>query len=73
MAGDNIFEGVGKGSLNGLVFGSAILLTVGGLTICNTPLGSLVVSYGISVISNMLEVSIIQGKKVSVKEITFGL
>ena len=56
MAGDNIFEGVGKGALNGLVFGSAILLTVGGLTIWNTPLGSFVVSYGISVISNMLEV-----------------
>jgi len=67
MAGDNIFEGVGKGALNGLVFGSAILLTVGGLTIWNTPLGSFVVSYGISVISNMLEVIKYDWKEKNIK------
>ncbi len=62
-AGD-VFTGIGKGALNGLIFGGGISLAIGGFAIGGaTTVGSIMVTYGLSISANMLEVAITQGKK----------
>lgn len=67
MAGGDvgdIFAGIGKGALNGLIIGGGISLAIGGFAIGGTTiLGSIMATYGLSVSANMLEVAITQGKK----------
>ncbi len=69
MAGGDVgdvFAGIGKGALNGLIFGAGISLAIGGFTIGGTTiLGSIMATYGLSISANMLEVAITQGKKSS--------
>ena len=60
----DIFVGIGKGALNGLILGGSISLAIGGFAIGGTTvLGSIMANYGLSVSANMLEVAITQGKK----------
>ncbi len=60
----DVFAGIGKGALNGLIFGGGISLAVCGLGIGGTTIiGSIMTSYGLSISANMLEVAITQGKK----------
>lgn len=67
MAGGDVgdvFAGIGKGALNGLIIGGGILLLIGGFAFWETKiLGSIMVTYGSSIFANMLEVAITQGKK----------
>ena len=67
MAGGDVgdvFAGIGKGALNGLILGAGISLAIGGFAIGGTTiLGSIMATYGLSISSNMLEVAITQGKK----------
>ena len=67
MAGGDVgdvFAGIGKGALNGLILGGGISLSIGGFTIGGTTiLGSIMATYGLSISANMLEVAITQGKK----------
>ena len=67
MAGGDIgdvFAGIGKGALNGLILGGGISLAIGGFAIGGTTiLGSIMATYGLSISANMLEVAITQGKK----------
>ena len=58
MTGNNIWEGIGKGMLVGGVFSAALALTIGGFTYgWTTVLGSIMITYGASVMANMVEVS----------------
>ena len=61
----DVFAGIGKGFLNGLIIGGGISLTiVGGLGFGVTSvLGSLMTTYGMSVVANMCEVGVLQAKK----------
>ena len=62
-AGD-VFAGIGKGALNGLILGGGISLAIGGFAIGGTTiLGSIMATYGLSISANKLEVAITQGKK----------
>lgn len=67
MAGGDVgdvFAGIGKGALNGLILGGGISLAIGGFAIGGTTiLGSIMATYGLSISANMLEVAITQGKK----------
>ena len=67
MAGGDVgdvFAGIGKGALNGLILGGGISLAIGGFAIGGTTiLGSIMTTYGLSISANMLEVAITQGKK----------
>ncbi len=60
----DIFAGIGKGALTGLIIGGGISLTIGGFVIGGTTiLGSIMATYGLSISANMIEVAITQGKK----------
>ena len=61
----DVLKGMGKGFINGLVFGGAVSLAlIGGFAVgSSTILGSFMVNYGICVTANMLEVSFTQNKK----------
>lgn len=62
----DVFAGIGKGTLNGLILGGGISLAIGGFAIGGTTiLGSIMATYGLSISANMLEVAITQGKKSS--------
>ena len=65
MAGGDVgdvFAGIGKGALNGLILGGGISLAIGGFAIGGTTiLGSIMATYGLSISANMLEVAITQG------------
>ena len=67
MAGGDvgdIFSGIGKGALNGLIIGGGISLSIVGFGIGGTNiLGSIMVTYGMSISANMVEVAFTQGKK----------
>ena len=67
MAGGDvgdIFSGIGKGALNGLIIGGGISLSIVGFGIGGTKiLGSIMVTYGMSISANMVEVAFTQGKK----------
>ena len=71
----DVFAGIGKGALNGLIIGGGISLTiVGGLGFGVTSvLGSIIITYGMSVVANMCEVGVLQVKKVNMMEIIFGI
>ena len=59
-----IWSGIGKGALNGFVLGGSISLAIGGFAIgATTLIGSMMITYGISVACNMCEVSWVQAKK----------
>lgn len=60
----DVFTGIGKGALNGLILGGGISLAIGGFAIGGTTLlESIMATYGLSISANMLEVAITQGKK----------
>ena len=60
----DIFAGIGKGALNGLILSAGICLAVGGFSLgWSTIAGSHLLTYGVSISSNMLEVAVTQGKK----------
>ena len=60
----DVFAGIGKGALNGLILGGGISLAVCGFGFgATTTLGSIMACYGLSISANMLEVAITQGKK----------
>ena len=60
----DIFAGIGKGALNGLILSAGISLAVCGYSIgWATLAGCNLLTYGVSVSSNMLEVAFTQGKK----------
>lgn len=67
MAGGSVgevFAGIGKGALNGLILGGGISLAIGGFAIGGTTvLGSIMANYGLAITANMLEVAVTQGKK----------
>lgn len=67
MAGGDvgdIFSGIGKGALNGLIIGGGISLSIVGFGIGGAKiLGSIMVTYGMSISANMAEVAFTQGKK----------
>ena len=60
----DIFADIGKGALNGLILSAGICLAVGGFSLgWSTIAGSHLLTYGVSISSNMLEVAVTQGKK----------
>ena len=60
----DVFAGIGKGALNGFLLGGSISLIAGGFAVGGTTvLGSMMASYGISTLSNFIEVGITQGMK----------
>ncbi len=60
----DVFAGIGKGALNGLIIGGGISLSIVGFGIGVTKiLGSIMVTYGMSISANMVEVAFTQGKK----------
>lgn len=67
MAGGDvgdIFAGIGKGALIGTILAAGVLLTAGGIAYgAATLLGSMMITYGVSITANMLEVAVVQGKK----------
>ena len=61
---NEIWSGIGKGALTGFVLGGSISLAIGGFIVGGTTiLGSMMVTYGLSVASNLCEVSWVQAKK----------
>ena len=71
----DVFAGIGKGALNGLIIGGGISLTiVGGLGFgVTSDLGSLMTTYGMSVVANMCEVGVLQAKKSQYDGDNFGI
>lgn len=60
----DIFAGIGKGALNGLILSAGIALSIGGFSLGGSSIvGSYMLTYGVSISCNMIEVAFTQGKK----------